>query len=1427
MKKRIFSVLLTLIMVFGLIPTHVFAEGPSVSGYFSGLPVSADPGKGTTAWKAGTKDGAEVVLSGSARKPHSTSTLTLTFTQQTHITFEYKISSEPKYDKCTIKLGNTTLVDGKSGDLPWTGLELDVKKGEKLSIEYKKDGSGDKFDDCVYVRNFSVGTPLLVTFHANNGTEDTVQQKIFGGTGVLQANAFTNAGKVFSGWSTAADSSAVQYEDGGTVTLDQNLDLYAVWEDACTVTFKDGDSLYATVAVPLASPFGNRMPSEPTRTGYRFVGWFSGDQQLTKDTVINAAATYEAKWQAIQYTIAFDASDGQGQMNSITAVYDQTCTLPKGTFTRPGYTFQGWSTYAGASSATYDDEATVKNLAKEEGETVTLYAAWKGLPVTVTLHPNYDGATDNVRTGVVGQNYNYILDNGVARFREVKDPVRAGYIFSGWYDAPKNGTEIALTYKFTEADSQAGFHMYAHWTKGITVHFDGNGYKAPLKDKAVTPDKVYASLPYMSKSNYPSKKILEGWYIKKTDGSFGERVTKDTHFSGDEVTLIAKWRDYQYIIKYQVLYGDKSTTTGTMADQPAPFNQDVTLAPCAFHRDGYEFAGWAENAYTKILKYHDGDTINRPFEEGDDWDDGSQDGETFSLYALWKEAKSPEEKAAEEKLNAAEQAISGTYNPKYGVDSNALTMIKARLSARGINDIDVTVKEAATSNYVGIEKDGTIRFKWNEAGATPASPGTVRPSLVLKYKGTYSKESTDCLFNIPLDEAKAIAALNKVANRIGPPLEVKKPADLARLSKYPLKEGVDESTVDYNKSNDLELWTTATWTSSHPTLLAITESTSTIFAPYTVAVTLPKTDTKVTLTAKLVYNGREDLSVSKEYQVLLKGTNTAQEVDYQALLETVLAEFPPTDPRNGKPIDPSSVTSDLLLPTTQNFGAVSMREYHKGFDGKYTPILLCTDDPDVVVSADPEIGNVARMVTYQPLPGQEAKTVTVTLKILSRPSGEGRDYASMPVLASKDLVLTVQPMAQADIDAATAFMDKVCTEDVYWEGIKFLNDDRDNVEFDMQPFLEIVPSGTGYTFIREESDHHMNGISVDSIPGWYDSQLYRLFRSSHPSVVTHEDLKVTQPKYDTRVTIDSVLTYTEYAKYYTKFKNNPAYAPFAAFYQKPISTTVTVLGTDGEDPNQQPFTVHLNVEGDTFDTNFQNITDASYSCKNSEGRTAADALFHVLDEKKYTYQGNGNYVTRITDPSGHALFGGDKRFGSWSGWMFTVNGKMPTKEGDSSIYLTLGKYVLKKGDTIRLYYVACPTADGQHSWDAGSITKAATCTEAGKKTYVCTVCSDTKKEAIPATGHDTELVGAKAATCTEAGYTGDQVCKVCKATVTKGEAIPATGQALNPETATSHPKQEKPSTANTGDEEYAILWLQFLAISAIGCYSLLRKRKNI
>ena len=74
-----------------------------------------------------------------------------------------------------------------------------------------------------------------------------------------------------------------------------------------------------------------------------------------------------------------------------------------------------------------------------------------------------------------------------------------------------------------------------------------------------------------------------------------------------------------------------------------------------------------------------------------------------------------------------------------------------------------------------------------------------------------------------------------------------------------------------------------------------------------------------------------------------------------------------------------------------------------------------------------------------------------------------------------------------------------------------------------------------------------------------------------------------------------------------------------------------------------------------------------------------------------------------------------------------------------------------------------------------------TCTEKGYSgDQVCTVCGQTvaKGNEIDALGHKTELKNTKAPTCDEEGYTGDQVCSVCGEIVVKGEVIPAEGHEL-------------------------------------------------
>ena len=150
---------------------------------------------------------------------------------------------------------------------------------------------------------------------------------------------------------------------------------------------------------------------------------------------------------------------------------------------------------------------------------------------------------------------------------------------------------------------------------------------------------------------------------------------------------------------------------------------------------------------------------------------------------------------------------------------------------------------------------------------------------------------------------------------------------------------------------------------------------------------------------------------------------------------------------------------------------------------------------------------------------------------------------------------------------------------------------------------------------------------------------------------------------------------------------------------------------------------------------------------------------------------------------------------------------------------------------------------GSHTY-ASSVTREPTCTQEGERTYVCTACGDTYTEAIPktdhdytatvtaptcekegftvykcencgysytgdvtpATGHSYTLQNAKAAACTEKGYTGDRICSVCGHVGERGQDIPAKGHAwggwtLTQEAGCFHDGAEKRLCAACGEAE--------------------------
>ena len=72
------------------------------------------------------------------------------------------------------------------------------------------------------------------------------------------------------------------------------------------------------------------------------------------------------------YTIEFNANEGEGEMNSLPVVEGTSISLPANEFERTGYTFTGWNTQADGQGTSYADEASISATGN-----ITLYAQWE------------------------------------------------------------------------------------------------------------------------------------------------------------------------------------------------------------------------------------------------------------------------------------------------------------------------------------------------------------------------------------------------------------------------------------------------------------------------------------------------------------------------------------------------------------------------------------------------------------------------------------------------------------------------------------------------------------------------------------------------------------------------------------------------------------------------------------------------------------------------------------------------------------------------------------------------------------------------------------------------------------------------------------------------------------------------------------------
>ena len=194
-------------------------------------------------------------------------------------------------------------------------------------------------------------------------------------SGAIVLQPATKPGCTFTGWysDSGLGSPVSQIASGST----GNLSLYAGWTTGYTVSFDSQGATVAAVPVSMtvvypATTVGS-LPSNPSKTGYAFGGWWTGangsGSQFTASTTVAGPLVVYAKWTPISYPITYNLNGGANSPSNPSSYTIASPTIALQAPAQTGYTFVGW--YADSGFTTQ-----VTQIVQGSMGAVTLYAQW-------------------------------------------------------------------------------------------------------------------------------------------------------------------------------------------------------------------------------------------------------------------------------------------------------------------------------------------------------------------------------------------------------------------------------------------------------------------------------------------------------------------------------------------------------------------------------------------------------------------------------------------------------------------------------------------------------------------------------------------------------------------------------------------------------------------------------------------------------------------------------------------------------------------------------------------------------------------------------------------------------------------------------------------------------------------------------------------
>ena len=396
-------------------------------------------------------------------------------------------------DNITISDGNVTTIGGNNGAGIGSGL---LSSCHDIIVSSSGDITADGGNNGAGIGSGSKGSCLNLT--------------------ISGVDVSANGGQYASGIGSGFDSSSC-----GNITISGGTITATGGSDASGIGSGYDSSSCGTVTITNGV---NRVTTAKGENCNNAIG--AGNHNSTCGTVtiggIETGYITQSPFVTFPYTVAFDANGGTNSMANQRFMYNVAQNLTPNSFTRTYYEFEGWATSANGPKV-YNDEENVINLAHFSGATVTLYAKWSPLPITLTKDIGGYG------TSIGGW---YLIASPLA---ESFTPTAGNGFLANAYDLYRFNQAAELEWENWKAEETDNYHFNLE---------SGRGYLYASQENTTL---VFSGTPYtgngevaLNYSTANSSENMRGWNLIGNPFSTTANLPSDLSYytlNGDRTEL--------------------------------------------------------------------------------------------------------------------------------------------------------------------------------------------------------------------------------------------------------------------------------------------------------------------------------------------------------------------------------------------------------------------------------------------------------------------------------------------------------------------------------------------------------------------------------------------------------------------------------------------------------------------------------------------------------------------------------------------------------------------------------------------------------------------------------------------------------------------------------------------------------------------------